>query len=134
LGEVSTEDLRAIYSQAQFVVVPSLFEAASGPMFEAWQEGVPVTCSNVTSLPEQAADAALIFDPLSVDSIAAAINRMTTEPELRTQLIINGQKRLKDFSWDRTARAYRAVYKRAAGVNLTEEDRHLLSWDWMKKN
>lgn len=134
LGEVSTEVLRALYSLAQFVVVPSLFEAASGPMFEAWQDRVPVTCSNVTSLPEQAADAALIFDPLSVDSIAAAITRMTTEPELRQKLIISGEKRLKDFSWDRTARAYRAVYRRAAGANLTEEDQHLLNWDWMKKN
>lgn len=132
LGEVSTEVLRALYSLAQFVVVPSLFEAASGPMFEAWQDHVPVTCSNVTSLPEQAADAALIFDPLSVDSIAAALTRITTEPELRKQLIASGQKRLQDFSWDRTARAYRAVYKRAAGVNLTDEDHHLLNWDWMK--
>lgn len=134
LGEVSTEVLRALYSLAQFVVVPSLFEAASGPMFEAWQDRVPVTCSNVTSLPEQAADAALIFDPLSVDSIAAAITRMTTEPELCQKLIISGEKRLKDFSWDRTARAYRAVYRRAAGANLTEEDQYLLNWDWMKKN
>ncbi|MCI0616677.1 glycosyltransferase family 1 protein, partial [bacterium] len=103
-------------------------------MFEAWQDHVPVTCSNVTSLPEQAADAALIFDPLSVDSIAAALTRMTTEPELREQLIVRGQKRLQDFSWDRTARAYRAVYRRAAGVNLTKEDHHLLNWDWMKKD
>lgn len=131
LGEVSTETLRALYSLAQFVVVPSLFEAASGPMFEAWQDRVPVTCSNVTSLPEQAADAALIFDPLSVDSIAAALTRMATEPELRQQLIMKGQKRLQDFSWDRTACAYRALYRRAAGLNLTEEDRHLLNWDWM---
>jgi glycosyltransferase involved in cell wall biosynthesis len=134
LGEVSTEVLRALYSLAQFVVVPSLFEAASGPMFEAWQDGVPVACSNVTSLPEQAADAALIFDPMSVDSIAAAIKKIATEAELRQQLILRGEKRLKDFSWDRTARAYRAVYRRAAGVNLTEEDQHLLNWDWMKKN
>jgi glycosyltransferase involved in cell wall biosynthesis len=134
LGEVSTEVLRALYSLAQFVVVPSLFEAASGPMFEAWQDKVPVACSNVTSLPEQAADAALIFDPLSVDSIAASSTRMTTEPALRQQLIVRGQQRLKDFSWDRTARAYRAVYRRAAGANLTAEDQHLLTWDWMKKN
>lgn len=131
LGEVSTEVLRALYKLAQFVVVPSLFEAASGPMFEAWQDRVPVACSNVTSLPEQAADAALIFDPLSVDSIAAALNRMTTEPQLREQLIVRGQKRLQDFSWDRTARAYRAVYRRAARLDLTEEDLHLLNWDWM---
>jgi len=134
LGEVPTDVLRALYSMAQFVAIPTLFEASSLPIYEAWQHLIPVACSNVTSLPEQAADAALIFDPMSVDSIAGAINRMTTEPELRQQLIVRGQKRLKDFSWDRTARAYRAVYRRAAGVNLTEEDQHLLNWDWMKED
>jgi glycosyltransferase involved in cell wall biosynthesis len=131
MGEVSTDTLRTLYSIAEFVVIPTLFEASSLPLYEAWQDGVAVACSNVTSLPEQAADAALIFDPLSVNSIAAALTRITTEPELREQLIIRGQRRLQDFSWDRTARAYRAVYRRAAGLKLTEEDHHLLNWDWM---
>ena len=42
-----------------------------------------------------------------------------------------GYRRLKDFDWQRTARAYRAVYRRAAGHSLTEEDRRLLAWNWM---
>jgi glycosyltransferase involved in cell wall biosynthesis len=134
LGEVSNDVLRALYALTDFVVIPTLFEASSLPLYEAWQDAVPVACSNVTSLPEQAADAALIFDPLSVDSIASAITRMSTEPDLRQRLILRGQERLKDFSWDRTARAYRAVYRRAVGAHLSEEDKHLLNWDWMKKN
>ncbi len=131
LGIVSPEELRAIYRLSQFVIVPSLFEAASGPVFEAWQEGVPVACAEVTSLPEQAGDAALLFDPLSVQSIARVIKRMSNESDLRNDLIERGKKRLADFSWDRTARAYRALYRLVAGRQLEEEDRFLLNWDWM---
>lgn len=132
LGMVSPEELRAIYRMAQFVIVPTLFEAASGPVFEAWQEGVPVACSAVTSLPEQAGNAALLFDPLSVETIADAILRMTSDEILRRDLAEKGRYRLRDFDWERTAKAYRAVYRRAARYPLTEEDRWLLSWDWMK--
>jgi glycosyltransferase involved in cell wall biosynthesis len=132
LGVVPPEDLRAIYHLAQFIIVPTLFEAASGPVLEAWQEGVPVTCSNVTSLPEQTGDAALLFDPFSVEAIAAAVRRMATDGNLRAQLVRKGGRRLKDFSWERTAKAYRAVYRRAARRPLTDEDLWLLKWDWMR--
>jgi glycosyltransferase involved in cell wall biosynthesis len=132
-GHLPGSDLRGLYRLAQFVVVPTLFEAASGPMFEGWQEGAPVACSNVTSLPEQAGDAALLFDPLTVEAIAEAICKMATDATLRQDLAQRGRRRLGDFSWERTAKAYRAVYRKAAGWPLTEEDRSLLSWDWMRK-
>jgi len=132
LGMVSPEELRAIYRLAQFVVVPTLFEAASGPVFEAWQEGTPVACSTVTSLPEQVGDAALLFDPYSVVAIAESVRRMATDEVLRKDLAQKGMRRLQDFSWERTAKAYRAVYRRAARQRLTEEDIHLLNWDWMR--
>jgi len=132
LGVVPPEDIRSIYRLAQFVVVPTLFEAASGPIFEAWQDGVPVACSTVTSLPEQVGDAALLFDPFSVDNIANALHRVSVDENLRYELISKGQRRLKGFDWERTAKAYRAVYRRAANFPLTDEDRWLLSWDWMR--
>ncbi|MFZ5919809.1 MAG: glycosyltransferase family 4 protein [Chloroflexota bacterium] len=132
LGMVSPEELRAIYKLSQFVIVPTLFEAASGPVFEAWYEHVPVACSTVTSLPEQAGNAALLFDPFSIEEIANAVQRMATDEQLRDSLRKRGRHRLMDFSWERTAKAYRAVYRRAAGRPLSEEDRQLLSWDWMR--
>lgn len=132
LGKVPPENLRAIYRLAHLVIIPTLFEAASGPMFEAWADGAPVACSNVTSLPEQAGDAALVFDPFSVEAIADAILQMMTMPQLRAEYIEKGKARLADFSWERTAKAYRAVYRRAARQPLSEEDRWLLSWDWMR--
>lgn len=132
LGMVSPDELRAIYRLAQFVIVPTLFEAASGPVFEAWEDEVAVACSAVTSLPEQAGNAALLFNPYSTDKIADAIYQMATNEELRKVLIHRGKQRLTDFSWERTAKAYRAVYRRAANRTLDEEDLFLLEWDWMR--
>jgi glycosyltransferase involved in cell wall biosynthesis len=132
LGAVTFPELRAIYHAAQFVFVPTLFEAASGPVFEAWQEDVPVACSNVTSLPQQAGNAALVFDPTQVAPIADALDLMSSDAKLRETLRENGRRRLLDFPWERTARAYRATYRRTAGVTLSDEDAQLLAWDWMR--
>ncbi|HEX3052826.1 MAG TPA: glycosyltransferase family 1 protein [Aggregatilineaceae bacterium] len=132
VGQVPGEDLRALYRLAEFVTIPTLFEAASSMMFEAWQDRRPVTASTVTSLPEQAHGAALLFDPYSIEAIADAVKQMSTQPDLRADLVRRGDQRLLDFDWERTAKAYRAVYRRAALHPLTEEDQHLLSWDWMR--
>ena len=131
-GMVAREELSALYRAAQFVFVPTLFEAASAPVFEAWQAGAPVACSAVTSLPEQASGAALLFNPFSVESVADAIARMATDAALRGVLRQLGTRRLADFSIERTAKAYRAVYRRAAGHQLTSEDRQLLGRDWTR--
>lgn len=127
LGHIPDADLKALYGLAQFLVFPTLFEAISLPIFEAWLAGLPVACSNATALPEQVRDAALIFDATSAESIAHAVGRMATDAELRKDLRRRGAERIKDFTWERTARTYRAVYRRVAGFPLTEEDRFLLS-------
>jgi glycosyltransferase involved in cell wall biosynthesis len=132
LGMVSYEELRALYQLSKFVVIPTLFEAASGPVFEAWFEKTPVACSSVTSLPEQVGDAAFIFNPLSMESIANSLLLLSTEDHLRNGLISKGTKRLQDFNWERTAKAYRAIYRRVGKQNLTDEDKMFLNWDWMK--
>lgn len=128
-GLLSLDELNALYRAAQFILVPTLFEAASAPVFEAWQHGTPVACSRVTSLPEQVGDAALLFDPYSVEEIASALARMSLDAGLREDLKRRGTVRLKDFSLERTAKSYRAVYRRAARRELTEEDRWLLGVD-----
>lgn len=131
-GVVSIEELSLLYRQAQFVIIPTLFEAASGPLYEAWQHDVAAACSAVTSLPEQAAGAALLFDPLSVEHIAGAVKKMSSDEKLRAEMRRRGQLRLADFDLERTTKAYRAVYRKTAGAELTEEDRYLLKWDWMR--
>jgi len=133
LGMVSPNELRAIYRLAQFVIFPSLFEGGALPMFESWLEATPLACSTAAMLPEQAGDAALLFDPYSIPAMADAIRRMATDANLRVELVQKGQQRLRDFSWERTAKAYRGVYRLAARRPLAEEDRWILSSDWMEK-
>jgi hypothetical protein len=78
------------------------------------------------------ADAGLLFDPLDVAAIGAAIERLMTDDTLCDDLRARGRTRLDDFDWTRTANGYRAVYRRVTGRTLTEEDRRLLSWDWAR--
>ena len=127
LGMVPPADLRAIYRLARFMVFPSLFEGAGVPLVEAWNEGTPVTCAAVTSIAEQAGDAALLFDPTSVQAIANAVEKIATDRSLQETLTRLGFEQLKNFNWETTAKAYRAVYRRAAGQPLTEEDQWILT-------
>lgn len=126
LGFVSPDELRALYAMARCVVIPTLFEAASFPLWEAFESGVPAACSNVTSLPEQAGDAAVVFDPRDPDAMAEAIWRVWTDEPLRERLISRGRERVRQFTWERTARTFRAHYRRICGRPLSVEDRALL--------
>lgn len=127
LGFIESNDLRALYHLAQFVIHPSLFEGGGLPVLEAFREGTPVACSDATSLPEYAGDAALMFDPTSVAEIANAMRRMTTDVELRAALRERGTVRVQAFTWERTAKMYRALYRMVAGEQLSIEDRNWLA-------
>ena len=125
LGFVAPIQLRALYRLAEFVVFPSLFEGGGFPLVEAFAEGTPAACSTATSLPEYAGDAAHLFDP-TPPGIADAIVRMATDTALRDELRRRGAVRRASFSWERAARTYRALYRRAAGRELTADEEHLL--------
>lgn len=126
LGFVSEQDLTAIQQNATCLVQPSLFEASSLPIFDAWMNGVPVAASASTALPEQIKDAGLLFDPMDSGSIADAIFLLWTQQDVREHLRKLGFGRIAEFDWMKTAKAYRAVYRRAARIKLDDEDRHLL--------
>ena len=114
LGRVDERSLVALFEAAEFLVVPTLFEAMSFPILEAFAEGLPVACSNVTSLPEQVGDAGLIFDPRDEESIAQALLSMHTDADLRRDLAARGFQRAKSFSWTATAEHYRSIYRAVA--------------------
>jgi glycosyltransferase involved in cell wall biosynthesis len=80
----------------------------------------------VTWLPEQAGNAALLFDPTSVEHIAKAMHQMATDEQLRATLRQRGKERIRLFTWERTARAYRALYRKVAGYPISKEDELLL--------
>jgi glycosyltransferase involved in cell wall biosynthesis len=127
LGFVDPLDLLALYRSATAVVVPTLFEAASGPVWEAFSLGVPVACSAVTSLPNQVGDAGLLFDPTDVDAIATAVERLWNDPDLRKILISRGRRQVERFTWDQTARSFRAHYRLLSRRRLSDEDRGLIA-------
>ena len=98
LGHVPQDELRGLYRLATTMVLPSLFEANSLPVFEAWLEGTPVACSNATALPEQVGDAAVLFNPTDAKSIADGVASIVTDPSLAATLRAKGSRRLKQFS------------------------------------
>jgi glycosyltransferase involved in cell wall biosynthesis len=126
LGYVSPTDLRALYHLAQCVICPSLFEGGGLTILEAFHENVPVACSNITSLPEYAGDAALVFDPFNVKSVADALQRLVTDADLRETLRARGGARARFFNWELTAKTYRALYRMVANRPLSQADRDLI--------
>ncbi len=130
LGVVPVETLRALYRLTQFVVFPSLYEPASAPVMEAWSEGVPVACSSVAGFPEQVDDGAYMFDPKSVPEIANALRVMSQDEVLRNDVRDRGIRRSQKFSWEKTAKAYRALYRKLAGRTLEPDESKLLSENW----
>ena len=126
LGFVEPGHLRALYRLADFLIFPSLFEGGGFPILEAFQEGAPVACSTATSLPEYGGDAVLLFDPDSTEDMAEAVRRMWSDADLRQSLRTRGSARAQLFTWDQTARTYRALYRKIAGRKLGTEDAALL--------
>lgn len=113
LGHVEGGDIPALYSLATVLVVPSLFESISIPVYEAFHMGTAVCCSNILAFPDQARDAALLFDPLQIDSIAAALRRALGDPLLRKELVARGKKRLDAISMDGYRARLDAILKQA---------------------
>ena len=111
LGFVAPEDLPAIYHQATVFVFPSLYEGFGLPVLEAMAAGVPVVCSNTSSIPEVAGEAALLANPHDPTSFAKAIRKLLTDQELYNLFSVRGKKRVARFSWVRAARDTLAVYE-----------------------
>jgi glycosyltransferase involved in cell wall biosynthesis len=126
VGFVTPRDLVALYRIARMMVFPSLFEGWGLPVVEALAAGLPVACSNATCLPAVTAGAAELFDPTDSAAMADAIGRVWSDEGLRDRLIAAGPARAACFSWDHTARIFRACYRQLAGRELTPEDRALL--------
>ena len=101
LGYVEQDDLQAIYRLATALVMPSLFESVSIPIYEAFQVGTPVVASNVLAIPEQVGDAGLLFDPTSVHSIKEAILKILKDPQAARLLAKKGQYRMSEMTPER---------------------------------
>jgi glycosyltransferase involved in cell wall biosynthesis len=119
-GYVPESDLPALYSGALCFVYPSYFEGFGLPPLEAMKCGAPVIVGNQTSLPEVVGDAALTVDPYDVSSIAAAIDRLIKNSDLRGELSVKGRTRAETFDWRETARRTLQVYEQVGKTVITK--------------
>lgn len=102
-GHLEQEALCKALGAALSLVYVSYFEGFGVPIVEAFQSGVPVITSNVTSMPEVAGDAAILVNPFDVNEIALAMQSVFQDEDMRSDLIESGLKRATQFSWEQSA-------------------------------
>jgi glycosyltransferase involved in cell wall biosynthesis len=110
-GPIPEADLPAVLAGAHVFVFPSLYEGFGLPVLEAMACGAPVICSNTSSLPEVAGDAGVLVDPHDANAIAAALDQVLSDANLRADLRQRSLARAAQFSWERTARQTLEAYQ-----------------------
>lgn len=103
LGHLSEAELEKAVAQASAGLYLSLHEGFGLPPLEYMKHGLPVICSNVTSIPEVVGDAGILVDPFAVDEIANAMRRLTEDDTLAQELRQRGFERVSRYSWERSA-------------------------------
>lgn len=111
IGATRDEDLPALYSACDLFVFPSLYEGFGLPPLEAMACGAPVACSNTSSIPEVAGDAAILFDPLQPQEIAQAMGRVLKDLTLQADLRARSLRQAARFTWNQCARTTLEVYR-----------------------
>lgn len=110
VGHVPTDELPFFYSGASLLIYTSLEEGFGLPILEAFACGCPVLTSNVSSMPEVAGSAAILCDPLSVESISKGVVQVMKN---KNKLVKKGSERVKNYSWDMVSRTTMEVYEQA---------------------
>ena len=116
LGHVPDEDIPALHSLADLLVMPSMYEGFGLPPLEAMACGTPVVASSATSLPEVVGDAGLLVAPREARALAEAIEYVLSDSDLRNRMIERGLARASAFTWERTAKETASVYRRVLGM------------------
>lgn len=102
-GWIKESDMPYIFNGASAFIFPSLYEGFGIPILQAMSCGLPVAASNTSSIPEITADAAVLFNPHNIISMAEGIESVITDEGLRNSLIAKGYQRADEFSWEKTA-------------------------------
>jgi alpha-1,3-rhamnosyl/mannosyltransferase len=111
LGYVPDNELPGLYTGCQAFVFPSLVEGFGLVLLEAMGYGAPVLAANTSVIPEVVGDAGLLVDVADAEVLRATMERLYTEPQLRSQLRQRGYERQKLFSWARAAEETACVYR-----------------------
>jgi len=115
-GFLDRNELLSLMQKAEVFVYPSLYEGFGLPILEAFSLETPVVTSNCSSMAEVADNAAVLVEPESVESISKGIANVLQNRQLRADLVKKGRKRLKDFSWQKTAKQTLDVYDRVLNI------------------
>lgn len=126
LGYIPPLDLKCLYRLCRFMIFPSTYEGWGLPISEALRLGVPVACSDLLVLKEQAGDAALFFNPAHPHDIAEAIRSLWTNDQLCLALSERAMRAANRFNWENTAKIFRAYYRQLGQRPLSSEDRDLI--------
>jgi glycosyltransferase involved in cell wall biosynthesis len=102
--------LASCYRQAAVFVYPSLYEGFGIPLLEAMSLQCPVVCSQISSIPEVAGDAAEYFDPNDLENIAEVLEKVLFSEQHSAKLMQLGQERIQQFSWEKCAQKTKEVY------------------------
>ena len=111
-GYISNTDLPTVYNAAFAFLYPSLRESFGIPLLEAMACGTPVITSRTSAMPEVAGEGSLLVDPYQPREIADAMLRLERDEAFRRQQVSYGLERVKQFSWEETAKQYLQIYKR----------------------
>lgn len=107
----SDEELSELYAKSIAFVFPSLYEGFGIPILEAFASQCPAILSNTSSLPEIGGNAAVYFDPYSIEDMRNKIENVICSPTLQNEMIQKGIERVKQFSWEKCAKETMEVYK-----------------------
>lgn len=109
---IEEPDLSVVYSNAVCFFFMSVYEGFGLPVLEAMQCGIPVVTSNVTSLPEVVGDAGIMLSPYDQEALSDTMLRVYTDSRLRDRMAAMGLARAAQFSWERCAQEYSAIFKK----------------------
>ncbi|MFA6048012.1 MAG: glycosyltransferase family 1 protein [Parcubacteria group bacterium] len=110
-GYIIGDELVPLFKNADFFVMPSLYEGFGTTVLEAFATGTPAIVSGVSSIPELAGDAAVLVNPLNTQEIADAMVKLAGDDKLRYDLRQLGFHQVEKFDWKKTAKETLEVYK-----------------------
>lgn len=126
-GYLTEQELSEAYARAAVVVVPSRFESASFPVWEAFARSIPVIVARTTALPQQAGKGGWVFEPGDSVELSHLLTTLLHDEERRKTMGREGRERASAFTWERTVLATTALYRQLTGGIPRPEERAALN-------
>ncbi len=110
-GFISEKELDSLFTMADFLIYPSLYEGFGIPILEAMKAGLPVITSNITGMAEVAGDAAYLVNPENIDEMTSAMSELLQNEKLREEMKQKGIERARSYTWQNVSERYLKLYK-----------------------